>query len=493
MTQNLAGTLAAASVLLVATTVRAELATDYQNAITSVSDEVDFLEHVLTTARSRKNQIHTRIEQLADELNLLERANCEHKGTKTGQQLAVIAALTAAKMNEAKKEKTKAAQLEAVLKVLEARQAQTRLSAALTSANGYKQGGIGHKTLTTTSTVGSSGGTVYKCGITVSSEPNTVHKCVSRPRSPDHLKTAAEKLDELKVYKGTAIAKSLAITLEANILEKGAQNGNDANPGGGYCSQGAGQRDANLANFIGIADTKPAATAKLDNSQRLKTDAGQCVGTDSERYEQDTQEVTIKQTAHSLCQLNAIKVKQINGYFDTDIKHLLEQPEAQDLAHIVTTGEKPENSNPTKHAEALQALFSGKTGTIRTQLIEPLASKRTSYKLDGKPKNPTITEAAEADDGHLAKAACYSLLHRKQEKKQIPTQVVDPTNEEKCKDKPHGECKEEDGCVFKEGKCVLKVTTTTGRAETKNTTGSNSFVITKAPLLLAFSLALLNF
>nr|AGH59941.1 variant surface glycoprotein 775 [Trypanosoma brucei] len=57
---------------------------------------------------------------------------------------------------------------------------------------------------------------------------------------------------------------------------------------------------------------------------------------------------------------------------------------------------------------------------------------------------------------------------------------------EKCKDKPQGECKEENGCEFKEGKCQDKVTTTTGTDGKTNTTASNSFVLKKAPLVLAF-------
>nr|ABU50971.1 variant surface glycoprotein [Trypanosoma brucei rhodesiense] len=55
---------------------------------------------------------------------------------------------------------------------------------------------------------------------------------------------------------------------------------------------------------------------------------------------------------------------------------------------------------------------------------------------------------------------------------------------EKCKDKPQGECKEENGCEFKEGKCQDKVTKAATDGKT-NTTASNSFVINKGPLLLA--------
>ncbi|RHW66831.1 hypothetical protein DPX39_000102200 [Trypanosoma brucei equiperdum] len=67
------------------------------------------------------------------------------------------------------------------------------------------------------------------------------------------------------------------------------------------------------------------------------------------------------------------------------------------------------------------------------------------------------------------------------EKKSGFTAAIDSkTTEDKCKDKPQGDCKEENGCEFKEGKCQVKVTTTTGTdGKTTNTTGSNSLVINK--------------
>nr|APD73122.1 variant surface glycoprotein 1125.298 [Trypanosoma brucei] len=70
------------------------------------------------------------------------------------------------------------------------------------------------------------------------------------------------------------------------------------------------------------------------------------------------------------------------------------------------------------------------------------------------------------------------------EKKVAPA-TADSKNEEKCKGKPVGECKDEDGCVFKEGKCVAKVKAEAGTDDKKNTTGSNSFLINKTPLWLA--------
>ncbi|SCU69149.1 variant surface glycoprotein (VSG, atypical), putative [Trypanosoma equiperdum] len=55
--------------------------------------------------------------------------------------------------------------------------------------------------------------------------------------------------------------------------------------------------------------------------------------------------------------------------------------------------------------------------------------------------------------------------------------------EETDKDK----CTEKNGCEFKDGECKTKVAETTGGTDAKNTntTGSNSFVVKKAPLLLA--------
>nr|CAI77633.1 variant surface glycoprotein Kinu 1 [Trypanosoma brucei brucei] len=81
-------------------------------------------------------------------------------------------------------------------------------------------------------------------------------------------------------------------------------------------------------------------------------------------------------------------------------------------------------------------------------------------------------------------------LHNKREleagKKSTSAAAVDPQKSEDCKgEKDETKCNKKDGCEFKDGECLAKVTTAAGTDGKTNTTGSNSFVIHKTPLLLA--------
>nr|AGH61130.1 variant surface glycoprotein 572 [Trypanosoma brucei] len=73
------------------------------------------------------------------------------------------------------------------------------------------------------------------------------------------------------------------------------------------------------------------------------------------------------------------------------------------------------------------------------------------------------------------------------EKKNIP-KAIDTKTTEVCKgETDEGKCNKKDGCEFKDGKCQARVTETeAGKTGTQNTTGSKSFVINRAPLLIAF-------
>nr|APD74656.1 variant surface glycoprotein 1125.4125 [Trypanosoma brucei] len=82
---------------------------------------------------------------------------------------------------------------------------------------------------------------------------------------------------------------------------------------------------------------------------------------------------------------------------------------------------------------------------------------RPADKTDNKPINQTTTPEQQA--AVLSNSEGERIKNEVESEKEntVTASAVDfKTTEEKCEDKPHGECKEEDGCEFKVGECKVK-------------------------------------
>nr|APD74849.1 variant surface glycoprotein 1125.4329 [Trypanosoma brucei] len=116
---------------------------------------------------------------------------------------------------------------------------------------------------------------------------------------------------------------------------------------------------------------------------------------------------------------------------------------------------------------------------------KPAARKGAKTETD---KN--VKQLASDPDGATAMGRAEGDRIKKkleaEKKNKVTAAAIDTkTTEEKCKDKSIEECKEENGCEFKEGKCQVKMNTGTETNGKANTTGNNSFVIHKLTPLLA--------
>nr|AGH61267.1 variant surface glycoprotein 814 [Trypanosoma brucei] len=135
----------------------------------------------------------------------------------------------------------------------------------------------------------------------------------------------------------------------------------------------------------------------------------------------------------------------------------------------------------------IDTVFGAGDKAIAENIVEKLSSNNIKYAGAAKSETKNAKQISESKETSIALAFFISQTN----KPTTPTeekQVVDPKHGEKCKGKPQCECKEENGCEFKDGECQDKVITTAEETNGRptNTTGSNSFVINKAPLWLAF-------
>nr|ARB50606.1 variant surface glycoprotein [Trypanosoma brucei] len=151
--------------------------------------------------------------------------------------------------------------------------------------------------------------------------------------------------------------------------------------------------------------------------------------------------------------------------------------------------EKASDSTSNKELVSYLKTSYGESNAVfkKTFITDTGASKvslRQADKTDSKP----ISQITAPEQQAAAMSHAEGVRNAKEleaARKDAPA-ADSKTTEEKCKGKPQGECKEENGCEFKEGECKTKEgmkVENDGKAT--NTTGSNSFVIHKAPLLLA--------
>nr|ADV15625.1 variable surface glycoprotein LiTat 1.5 [Trypanosoma brucei gambiense] len=155
---------------------------------------------------------------------------------------------------------------------------------------------------------------------------------------------------------------------------------------------------------------------------------------------------------------------------------------------------KPWDSVEAKNLnDFIESAYGADDGKFKDIFDTPLDSRQITVKLNDKSEDKALTALSTASERNAATSHSAGQRNKKEietsKKQPAGAPVASKESEEKCKDKPQGDCKEENGCEFKEGKCQVKVTATTGKdGKTTNTTGSNSFVINKTPLWLAFLL-----
>nr|APD73108.1 variant surface glycoprotein 1125.280 [Trypanosoma brucei] len=155
----------------------------------------------------------------------------------------------------------------------------------------------------------------------------------------------------------------------------------------------------------------------------------------------------------------------------TTISNPADDTEAKALVDYITKA----------YGEASDAFASKYVTNLENEEIQTRETKTVEGKKVNQLKS---SEAVASALSHLEGLRIKRELEA--EKKNIPA-AVDTKKVEDCKgEKDETKCNNKNGCEFKDGKCKVKDSVKAENdAKTTNTTGRNSFVIYKAPLLLA--------
>nr|APD73232.1 variant surface glycoprotein 1125.463 [Trypanosoma brucei] len=160
-------------------------------------------------------------------------------------------------------------------------------------------------------------------------------------------------------------------------------------------------------------------------------------------------------------------------------------PRFQHIADIAGSG-----------ADALKKYVKTAYGEDNTKFTDKFIRRLSQIKPTvRKDKTSDATKSVEELAGNVDAAAAAAHAEGERIKREIEAgkmsatiATVDSKKAEECKgETDETKCNKKDGCEFKDGECKTRVTETeAGKTGTQNTTESNSFVIHKAPPLLAF-------
>nr|AGH61269.1 variant surface glycoprotein 816 [Trypanosoma brucei] len=470
-----------------------DLNKDYDNAATDACAELLFLEEVAGAAETQANEAEKQIATAATTARLLASGRCQSKTAVNNLKFDALLVLTNSELSKADSIQAAATKLRDAAAVLRQRAAQARLALHRRPSDGDPT--VSCKTSSNKKSVATTTGGEKTCGFKLTTPAATKAACAEENAQAPKIKAAAaalKQLTHLKLLKADDIAK---ISITGTALKVGSLTTSDQTFNSGICNDNGDAPSRSTNNALGLVDVELDATAiTLEKHQigQASTPGSPCQDITGEEYGTKTDAITNKVVAKAICDIRDTQVPTIINYLDKDISDLIADPEAQKVAELLLTGNIKKDGSEDHKKNGVKQLFGTDKGSLREKLINPLNEKHINYKVNEENSKKTISEAASGSDGHIALASCYGQLHRETLKKQLPT-TVKPVSVEKCKeDTEKNECKNDSACDFSEGKCKLKeCVKAENDAKTTNTTGSNSFVIHKAPLWLAVLLFLI--
>nr|APD73988.1 variant surface glycoprotein 1125.2116 [Trypanosoma brucei] len=335
------------------------------------------------------------------------------------------------------------------------------------------------------------GGNAATCVAYANAKLATQDLCPQDSRTDAKIKEAARKTAQLTKLPLTPDDAFTFTNYKITIAWHGtaasikhALTGNDVGCGS---VTGGGSATASLSgtgtHYVGITGISREETATKPTEQTIATQAlpRSHGGTSSDMPSSDRL-VTAAATVDAIRQIKALKFPTTAPLQDDTIAELSNDADSQKAAWLVTAGKATTTQTPEALKKEVENLLGHKTKTVKELFLNTLSNT----KLPNAPNDDTLKQAlpaiAAGDDYATALAFCHGM-----NAKQVQIKTVTTTDSQvsECKGTKEDDCDKEK-CEFKEGKCQAKVITPTGTdAKNTNTTGSNSFVINKAPLLLA--------
>ncbi|SCU67621.1 variant surface glycoprotein (VSG), putative [Trypanosoma equiperdum] len=460
-------------------------------------DEIKFNHALAEALRTNVRQAAADLKTIRTETRALLLAAMLADTMKQRQAYSVIAAYSDAKATTLKAAiDSKSKQIIDSADVLEKRNAQLRgaIFAAKTKA-----------VTVSGSTAGAAandpdfGGTAKTCTLKLDIHDTADTACDTSANYDDTLATLATQINELTtlytVGEDTPITQQLTavITSKGDFATSGAATADNKD----YCGDNAARTSASHA--IGVKSLT-AAPAKSTKTQAKLETGGNCIDPGTARKDGL---ITLKEVAASVCNAKKNLISPVMPVSSLSATQLIGDPTFQKLAALASGQNKPQTTGGNNgKAAAIQLVGSDQTN-LKDKYFTPLENQHVEFNLGEELIRTSITSAASGNNygAVLAFSAGKAAIQAVQ--KDIPKGVETEANDG-CTGKGKDDCNAKGGCKYndKDRKCEKDPAkaTTAGRPGTKNTTGSNSVIMNKAPLFLhlwlysyAFRIFLLHF
>nr|APD73256.1 variant surface glycoprotein 1125.498 [Trypanosoma brucei] len=462
-------------------------------AAQAVTDRCSEAEYTKLIANSLENELSTAVkksEQLTAEFKELTLAVAAQSDPKRSIGFSALAALAAARAAAARTaiQQNEQAILKAA-KVLHKRAAQL-----LQIENTAPDRELTGAKKSFTAEQGTFGASTQRCTIEVTAATADAKKCASANQQKPALKLAAQQLateTHIKLTKDAMLGRrAIKITADAK--------GTVGDATGQFTTDNkCGTRDVAAASagagVWGILAFKTAADTELE-ATRIGSDGDSTKPCGENPAETEVLTVTADVTRYTICTARQLKIPRQPSVLEATVANLKGDRDMQLIAGALVGDQQAQKATEISDEAAektLKAAYGTEPDAIQKNFIAKLKEGDKTVKIADTTITGSIEVLSKGSKFATALAFFQGQAYRAQ---RLRTKISTSSDEEKktgCeKETNKDDCNKKPGCKYNggENKCEEDPAKTTTTPATTNTTGSDSFVIKKAPLLLAFLL-----
>nr|ARB50549.1 variant surface glycoprotein [Trypanosoma brucei] len=460
---------------------KAQETTTASQAIKTSCQEISFNTKLINLLNGKLADARRRLEELRAESLAFKMAGCLKNSISEALPYHALAALADSRANALQANiATNQQTIETATKRLQTRNGQLFAAMQIKAppeepahVHGTQAGGA----------IGVAGGT-KKCTATTTATPTNTHNCETDTSGDADINAAVGNIRTLKTYKAIDLKELSIGTISAEVVAIGDYDtsGAAATNDGKACGQAGPVALGAVTAGVRIQKLTVASDwGKPADSTIHKTGAEQDCEDETDVNKQPV--LTLKAVAYAICTGRKVDINTPNKVGDETISSLHSDPEFQSVATLAML--TPANSEPTpkQKQDAVKELLGDDTKTVHDKFLKPAEANKINFKFGSTTISSGAITLSKHTDYSKAIGFCLGVQYRAAQAEKKEAAPVPETEKTKTcsEEKDETKCNKKNGCEFKEGECKSKAQTTTNT----NTTGSNSFVIKKTPLLLA--------
>nr|APD72574.1 variant surface glycoprotein 1125.21 [Trypanosoma brucei] len=458
-------------------------------AVTDICSEVQYILNVAAALESRVTTAEDNLKKLTDDQHMLSLATA---ASWPGPRYAAYAALTALAKGRtiaaATALQTKGQQLRNAANTLRKRAHQLQVLQAINPepAPAWTVSGAG-----SASGSGTFGMSTEICTLTAPAKAADNTACAGALANKQDLANAAAEINSEIAIK---VTKDLMFGRRGQTLKAEAK-GQPATASGTKTNDGlcgtTGTAAASASNGLNaVLSFSTAADTNLED-QDIKRQPNSGDGCGDEPADNKLLTVSKDRLAYTICKARGIKIQSSKQVTKETIASLSKDPQMQRIAAILLAQKAVDKEVDITEANTLAILkqaYGSSEDALEQNFVKPLSEGSTTIKIGDQEATGPISELSKEKNFAHTLAFFTARIHRRHATAENKQQQLPPGVTDVCKGEAEKEkCNNTTGCKYneKDSKCENDPVKAPPTKTNTNTTGSNSFVINKAPLWLA--------